>query len=114
MAIIPTSGEFTKVPDGGGSDNRFVVTLTPTAEDYSGTMDKTPAEIDEAWNSGKSIWFKLGGSTSPLTLRSEGPFGNSYSAYIINEKMNALIMATTAATSNAYETKIYQLTPMGT
>ena len=33
---------------GGGGDNRFVVHCTPTAEDYSGTMDKTVSEMFNA------------------------------------------------------------------
>ena len=28
-----------------GKDNRFIITITPTAFDYSGTMDKTSNEI---------------------------------------------------------------------
>jgi hypothetical protein len=109
------NGKMLTVVDGAwaAADNRFVVTCTPTAQDYSGTMDKTPSEIDEAWNSGKSIWFKVGSSTSPIAERTEGPDGNSYSAYIINGIMNTLILATTAATTNTYITTIYQLTPLG-
>lgn len=44
---------------GGGGDNRFVVTLTPTAQDYSGTMDKTPAEVYAAYAAGKRIIAKI-------------------------------------------------------
>lgn len=33
----------------------FVITLTPTAEDFSGVMDKTAAEITEAYNAGKTM-----------------------------------------------------------
>ena len=109
------SGDWKEQPKkgGGGGDNRFIVTCTPTAQDYSGTMDKTQTEIDDAWNSGKSIWFIVGGSVAPMVLRDEGPDGNSYSTYTINKAMNALIVATTYHHSNSYGTKIYQLTPMG-
>ena len=37
------------------SSEPFVVTLTPTAADMSGTMDKTPAEIAGAYDAGKRI-----------------------------------------------------------
>ena len=40
-------------------DNRFVVTLTPTAADYSGVMDKTPNEITGAIGAGKRIIFDI-------------------------------------------------------
>ena len=37
----------------------FVVTLTPTSEDLSGTMDKTPAEIWAAFKAGKRFKFSI-------------------------------------------------------
>ncbi len=37
----------------------FVVTLTPTALDYSGTMDKTVSEIYDAYLAGKNIFFEI-------------------------------------------------------
>jgi len=40
-------------------DNRFVVTLTPTAQDYSGEMDKTPHEITDAVGAGKRIMLDI-------------------------------------------------------
>lgn len=44
---------------GGSSSNKFIVTLTPTAQDFSGTMDKTPAEITAAYNAGQDIEFDI-------------------------------------------------------
>lgn len=38
--------------DSEASSNKFIVTLTPTAPDYSGTMDKTVAEINAAHKAG--------------------------------------------------------------
>lgn len=43
----------------GGGDNRFVVTLTPTSPDYSGTTDKTPSEVYAAYAAGKRIIAKI-------------------------------------------------------
>lgn len=45
MAIIPTSGEFTKVPEGGGGGVFFVT-------DNNNTLDKTWAEISAASENG--------------------------------------------------------------
>lgn len=102
---------------GGGADNRFFVTLTPTAADYSGTMDKTPAEIDEAWKSGKSIWFETvtpkGTPAIPLAGRDAFADVVAYRAYLINTDTNTLISITTHTTESRYVTKIYQLTTMG-
>lgn len=39
--------------------NPFVITLTPTALDLSGTMNKTPAEIREAYDAGRRIAFDI-------------------------------------------------------
>lgn len=39
--------------------NKFIVTLTPTALDYSGTMDKTVAEINAAYEAGQEIVFRV-------------------------------------------------------
>lgn len=52
--------------DGNGvwaaQNPKFVVTLTPTSLDYSGTMDKTVGEITEAYLSGKRIVFFISAS----------------------------------------------------
>lgn len=37
----------------------FIITMTPTAEDYSGTMDKTPEEIWEAYKAHRRIAFSI-------------------------------------------------------
>ena len=46
---------------GGGGGEKFIVTLTPTAEDFSGTMDKTPEEISAAYEDGMEIVFRVVG-----------------------------------------------------
>lgn len=40
-------------------NDKFIITLTPTAEDYSGTMDKTAKEITDAVLAGKEIYFNI-------------------------------------------------------
>lgn len=44
----------------------FIVTLTPTALDYSGTMDKTPAEIWAAYQTGKLVLFSIPAMSAEL------------------------------------------------
>lgn len=99
---------------------KFVVTLTPTAPDYSGTMDKTVAEINAAYEAGRKIVFRIltgqdayveavvtfvtvyGGTNYPMfeafATMTERFIG------IFNE-------VTQDGTSTAYLTEIYALTP---
>jgi len=101
-----------------GRSNRFVVTLTPTAEDFSGTMDKTVAEINEAWQAGKEIWFKLVTLDGTMYARCNALWDNgdtypSFNGFIINDTNKKLITAITGATNDgttdSYGTKIYSL-----
>jgi hypothetical protein len=120
MAIIPTSGEFTKVAEsgGGGSAERFVVTLTPTAEDYSGTMDKTPEQIERAWQDGKDIFalFSTPYNTTvtlPLFCRVVTGDNIQFEFAIVDELNGLFIIAKTAVFAAGYNTFIYRLTPYG-
>jgi hypothetical protein len=80
-------------------------------------MDKTPAEIDEAWNAGKSIWFRVlgpdGNDVSVMAIRNAFDGGVVYVAYTIYPSMDALILLSTGTHNNIYNTTIYQLTPFG-
>lgn len=102
-------------------DNRFVVTLTPTAQDYSGTMDKTVAEIEDAWAAGKRIVFKVvTGANSAYyvdcTMRNDYNSQSAYpyyGAYIIDDVTDTIICAFAGGGSdpndNTYFTHIYPL-----
>lgn len=101
---------------------KFVVTLTPTAEDYSGTMDKTVAEINAAYEAGQEIWFKVltSASTSveiPLTYwGTDSSYDyHGFSANIVQVAANMLIVAYVSSTSDGtnqtYSTEVYPLTP---
>lgn len=100
---------------------KFIVTLTPTALDYSGTMDKTVAEIDAAYKAGRKIVARVltGANTyAELALAfidkrtSEYP---SYTWYLLNAVDNVEIVAytdyTDVDTKQTYSTKVYTLTP---
>ena len=100
----------------------FIVTLTPTSPDYSGTMDKTVAEIQTAYDSGSEIVFRTMISATthvdvPMSFASELGFAfKDFGATIILPSQNVMIAAETLATDNGtkqtYETTIYPLTPM--
>lgn len=104
----------------GGGSAPFVVVLTPTAADMSGTMDKTVGEIYEAYLRGRQIRFRVsagaGGMEADCTVRG---FGSqtypSFNAYIVNETQNMLIYAFTGTTNDtdeaSYATELYTLTP---
>lgn len=101
--------------------NVFVVTLTPTEQDLSGTMDKTVAEIYEAYQSGMRIVFRVlnenGYMDADCTARW---FGNgatypSFNGYIIMEgDVDMLVFAATGTTNDGtkatYVTELYPLT----
>lgn len=107
---------------GGGGDNRFVVTLTPTAQDFRGVMDKTVAEIYAAYVAGKKIVFKvLSGANGVAYVdctmvgadgSSTYPSFNGFIIYDISTP-NLLIFAYTGATDDGakvtYNTHIYPL-----
>ena len=100
----------------------FIVNLTPTAQDYSGVMDKTVAEINEAFEAGHKIVFRIRTSATEYmdvdcTARwHQSATYPSFNAYIVMTDIHALIFAWTGTTSdpdrNIYSTSIYPLTPM--
>ena len=102
--------------------NAFIVTLTPTALDYSGTMDKTVAEISGAFEAGRKIVFRvLTSATEYMDVDCTARWHQSatypsFNAFIANSTNNILIFAYTETTNdgskNTYSTAIYPLTPM--
>lgn len=107
---------------GGGGSNKFIVTLTPTALDYSGTMDKTVAQINEAYEAGQEIWFSVNGGQAyvPLNIAAFGSGYDypSFECYFVNPNigtgviMYAYTQFTSDGTKQTYSTKIYSLTPV--
>ena len=105
---------------GGGGSAPFIVNLTPTAEDFSGTMDKTVAEINAAYEAGQKIVFKVMESeTSYMMVDCSAQYFDghdypSFNAYIVNYV--GIVFAATGTrddgTYNEYGTTIYPLTPM--
>lgn len=101
---------------------KFVVTLTPTSPDYSGTMDKTVAEINAAYEAGQEIWFKvLTNATSyvevPVSFLGKNTSFDypNFGAEIVQSYTNLMIVAETLDTSDGtkttYYTTVYTLTP---
>lgn len=101
----------------------FVVTLTPTGADLSGTTDKTVAEIYAAYQAGRKIVYKVMMSETQYVYADvtivyvDGDYTYpSFGAYVIDEGNSLLINAFTGTkddgTSNLYTAKIYPLTPM--
>lgn len=101
----------------------FVVTLTPTAQDFSGTMDKTVAEINAAYEAGQEIVFRVLTSAYsyvdvPMSFAGRDTTFQypNFGAEIIRYSANLMIVAHTSdtddGTKSTYETNIYPLTPM--
>ena len=132
MWIVGEAGTYSK-PSGGIPEtdlaqavkdklNKFVVTLTPTALDYSGTMDKTVAEINAAYEAGQEIVFRVMMSATEYMdvdcterYKDEDYAYPSFNAYIVDNINNVIIFAFTAAgnddTQQTYGTTVYSLTP---
>ena len=101
---------------------KFIVTLTPTAEDFSGTMDKTVAEITEAYNAGMQIvWRVIMASNQYIDVNVTAVMTDidddypSFNAYVIEINNGLLVYAyvppTDDGTRQTYSTAIYSLTP---
>ena len=100
----------------------YIVTLTPTALDFSGTMDKTVAEIYAAYQAGKKIVFRLATAADAhidvdVTLvGTDGDYDYpSFEGYVIQPATNLFIWAGTEVTDDGtkdtYSTAIFALTP---
>lgn len=141
-AVVPSGGglpDYSEASDGdvlsidngapawkapSGAD-RFIVTFTPTSPDFSGTMDKTVAEIYEAYSLGKDIWFSVTAQGHQLNLCvAEVKFTDGYdyptfnASTIIGPEITgsgyAILQAGTGETNDGtddtYFTNIYPLT----
>lgn len=104
-------------------NNPFIVTLTPTEADFSGTMDKTVAEINAAYEVGQRIVFRVMTSANSYVDVQMSYAGRnttsqypSFGAEIIQYSQNLMIVAYTGLTDdgtrNTYSTTIFPLTPM--
>ncbi len=98
---------------------RFIVTLTPTAQDFSGTMDKTVAEINAAYEAGQEIVFRIvvaSGVYYDMATTISCVGAHTYPEHfciglIDGVGLIAISSDTDTAESTAYYTKIYTLTP---
>lgn len=108
----------------------LIVTLTPTAQDFSGTMDKTPEEIYNAYMDGRQIRAKMLGVPDQYTdlwafmtsavLRYNPDYpewsGSSYVSVnfeFVLEYGEAyfLVSASTSFATSVYSTTVFPLTP---
>lgn len=94
-------------------DEPFIVTLTPTAQDYSGTMDKTPAEIGGAISDGRRIMFDI--PSMSASVEATQFVGVSVACANITYNISGqdvLVQIVTSASDSTYSTKIFPLTLM--
>ena len=106
---IPETGNYYGKVDTGV----FTVTLTPTAQDFSGTMDKLPGEIAAAFTQSYRIVLRI----PSLNASAEATqfIGNSVACANVTYDIggqDVLIQIVTSASDSTYSTKIFPLTPM--
>lgn len=110
----------------------FIVTLTPTAADFSGTMDKTPKEIYDAYMAGRQIRAKILGiygdtkanlwafmTSAELRYDPEDPEWGYYTSNIevkfefvlLYGESYFLVLAQTSSQASIYKTTVFPLTP---
>lgn len=104
-------------------DSKFIVTLTPTAEDYSGTMDYTVAEINAAYDAGMDIWFAINDGYATMYFPCECVVNDTRYAYLcfhgrmLYNDFDVFMytggdsQGTDDGTSQVYGTLVYALTP---
>lgn len=119
--VSESEGEGDIVFTGGMKQKgKYIVTLTPTSPDYSGTMDKTVAEINAAYEAGQEIWYKVGTEAQGYAYvpANQISLGNmtypSFEATLLNPGvglMCAYTGFTDDGTKQTYFCDIYALTP---
>ena len=95
--------------------DKFTITLTPTALDYSGTMSKTPTEISLAYVAGMEIVFDI----PSLHVKAHAfefaiVDGDVQAGAVVTFRTGSsdlLIEILTDASTSTYATHIYSLTP---
>lgn len=97
--------------------DKFIVTITPTALDYSGTMDKTVAEINAAYEAGMEIWFKTVDATgysmarANVSLDLAVPDTLGFDCLVESQGYLVKVYTSNTASSSDYYADIYALTP---
>jgi hypothetical protein len=99
----------------GAQPEPFIVELTPTAADYSGTMDKTPSEITSAIVDNKSIIFDIPSLSARVVADQFIEYNDIIQAgakvfFDINSSP-VLITILSNYSESKYATNIYSLTP---
>lgn len=114
------NGKVLAVKDGAwaAQQKKFIVTLTPTALDYSGTMDKTVAEINAAYEAGMEIVFRIFASATfyydiVATVSSFGASDDAkrFSGFGILSDNLVQIITPVGEENTYYGTYVYSLTP---
>lgn len=100
---------------------KFIVTLTPTALDYSGTMDKTANEITAAYEAGQEIVFNVVGfpgfdhvyiPAAWCTYATDSPRCAACATLVeVGSDVQIIIVTSDADGGTIYNTHIYTTTP---
>lgn len=115
--IFDEDNGWTEMQAGGGVVEKFLVTLTPTALDYSGTMDKTPQEITEAYIDGQKIVFDIPTMSARADADQYINFNDNirFGAKVFYELNGSPVLITIVTNgtddTQTYDTGIYSLTP---
>lgn len=113
-----TAEKLNKMEQGiENANDVFVITLTPTNQDFSGTIDKTYEEIVAAVNSGVKIFFKFASALYPaneiIINASLITVGGTFLVFDnISTQSWYLIKIQTNPNYQTYSTVLFPVTPM--
>ena len=112
-----TAEKLNNIESGIVNNDIFIIHLAPTAQDMSGTMDETPAEITAAVSAGKRIYGEVAGLngtivfTQFLEIPDTGICCVGQFLYAVNDQ-DMLVNVQTSVTNQTYATGLFPLTPM--
>lgn len=118
LPIAPNAGYIlaaTGVAKWQAVKKKFTVTLTPTAQDFSGTMDKTPAEITAAYGAGQEIVFDIPSMSARIhatqfLVVNDVIIAGGMVFYDVNNSPVIITIATDSSAST-YATQVFATTP---
>ena len=112
-----TAEKLNNIESGIENTNIFYIHLNPTAQDMSGTMDETPAEILAAVSAGNRIYGEIVGLngivvfTQFLEIPDTGVSCVGQFLYNVGGQ-DMLVNVMTSATNQTYTTGLFPLTPL--
>lgn len=112
-----TAEKLNNIESGIVNNDIFIIHLTPTSQDMSGTMAETPAEITAAVSAGKRIYGEVAGLNGMIVftqfeeIPDTGICCVGQFLYDVSDQ-DMLVNVMTSVTDQTYTTGLFPLTPL--